>query len=185
MKYITRNIKAILFLSIIIIIELYAMGYYSLYRQVYINDGFDGAYNPITDTYLCKTKIACIHEQGHSYDAHGAWYTGDYRHWHSANIQFRENVDAIYACTSTIFTNYNVLHTEYPKTSKTLMAIEWRMNEFDEFSRYFEIYAELYAIMKTHKWDIYHYNDVEDMTTQHLAICEDYLILTEALANND
>ncbi len=177
---------------------LFISEYIFIYKNVYILDKYNGQYNPIINMYVCKNQFACEHERGHAVDYHNKplffFARKDLR---SENEQFRKNIDATYACISTIFANYDILSEEYPKTSQSLMTIEWMTvahNEENDYKdEYFsteeqlygEIYASLYAIMKLHRWDIYHYDDVENMVVEHLTTCENYLIRTKSLTNND
>ena len=150
---------------------------YRAAREVFIDRTYDGLYLTDYDLYVCVDWFSCEHERGHSYDAHGAPDTSIYSQWRSTREQFRADIDTTYACMTTILTNYDILHTEYPKISQSLMAIESRASYYsdNEDQKYREIYAELYAIMKTYRWDIYHYDDVEDMTAQKVIDCQRFL----------
>lgn len=153
----------------------------SLYRrmvnQIEASDTLAGLYNPYNDIYACSDQLSCEHERGHQYDARGASKTWRYDEWRSTNVDFRANIDLIHACTTIIFANKNILHTQYPKISKVLMAIEYEMSspDTDENEIYREIYASLYSFMKIYRWDIYHYQDVEDIAAQQVSSCQNYL----------
>ncbi len=149
---------------------------YRAAREVFIDRAYDGLYLADYDLYVCIDKFSCEHERGHAYDASGASRTWIYKEWRSSDTEFRINIDTINACTTEIFDNYDILHTEYPKTSRILMAVNFQWtNPYDEELEYRQTYADLYAIMKTYRWDIYHYDDVEDMVAEGAITCWDFL----------
>ena len=162
--------------------------YVTLYARVYFDDGLLGAYSPLTNTYACMgIQSVCEHERGHAVDYHNMPFSFIWADQRSVDKQFRADVDRALACTQTIFADYDILHTEYPKTSESLMAIEWMTPYYNdnENKKYREIYAELYEIMKIHRWDEYHYEDVEDMITQHATHCQQYLDRVQTVSTNE
>lgn len=153
------------------------MALYRAGREVFVDRTYNGLYLWEYDLYVCFDQFSCEHERGHAYDASGASKTWQLSEWHSTNENFRANIDAMNTCTATIFANYDIWHTEYPKTSQSLMTTKYYIEYYDgdKDEIYREIYAELYAIMKTYRWDQYHYDDVEDMIAQKAIACQRFL----------
>lgn len=183
-KFAGLFVKFFVYLSANVIL-LFFLSYSHLYASVHYGK-YLGRYNEIFDIYVCKTDFACLHEQGHSYDAHGAQFTFLTNNWRSTNSDFRATIDSTYECTRSIFDTQDILHTEFPKTSETLMATEIlsKRHSDDQWRRYIEIYAQYYAIMKANRWDIYHYDDVEAMAISHLEACLDHLEETTLVNGN-
>ena len=165
-----------------------SVDYAHTYTDVYFNDDLLGEYSNLTNTYVCMDiQSVCEHERGHAVDYHNMPFSFIWADQRSMDKQFRADVDRVLACTQTIFANYDILHTEYPKTSESLMAIELLTAHYgdNEDQKYREIYAELYEIMKIHRWDEYHYEDVEDMIAQHTTHCQQYLSRVQAVNINE
>ena len=57
------------------------------------------------------------------------------------------------------------------------MAIRYITEYYNdsEDQRHREIYAGLYAIMKTRRWNTYRYDDVEDMAAEKAIACQEFL----------
>ena len=166
------------------IIVVYAASYTSLYFAVYgENSKTDGSYNPLIDRYLCKTYDACIHEQGHSVDAHGALFTIFLWDWRSTEASFQRDVNTIFSCMQAFNQNNNDPKRRNLALLEVFTMIDWMMQNLSDAIKYQEVYASAYMIMKMYGWDIYHYQDVEDMISQKAEYCR--TIQNDILANYD
>ena len=170
--------------TIVWIIVVYAASYTSLYYTVYREDSeILGLYNPLIDGYLCKTYNTCIHEQGHSVDAHGALLTIFLWDWRSTEVSFQQDVDTIFSCMQVAKQNNSDSRQRNLAVLEVFATIDYLMQNGKETTKYQEIYASTYRIMKIHRWDIYQYQDVEDMISQKAEYCQ--TILDDIIANYD
>lgn len=186
----TRLRKGFLAIQIIFLVFLtYLMAYQHIYaeeieyrnmvREVENNNLLGGLYDAQFDIYACSDQHSCEHERGHAHDASGASETWLYDEWRSTDLEFHKNLDIIYNCMVDFYNNNGDPKRRNLSEDKVLMAISIDMSrysteewEHDKEKPYRESYASVYAQMKLHHWDEYHYQDVEDMVSQRAKYCQ-------------
>ncbi len=161
---------------------LFGATYISLYIAVYAIGATAGIYSPVFDIYVCKSAYVCFHEQGHSYDAHGAPFTFLRDQWRSTGEEFRADVNIINKCMLDFLNNNGDPQQRNLSDFRVFSTIHWIMAQYNGNDRYREIYAELYAIVKFFQWDTDRFSGVEDAVAQGVDICREIQADIEMLA---